>query len=283
MVIKKDSKLNIKYKLNNIDDIYILDESNNNGIFSGNKYRKLSYILKNFNKEGILTFGSKFSNHCIAAAYYAKRLQTKIILLIILENKMDINKYPNIKLAKRLGAEIVCIKASEATLKIDYFKKEYPDYFWIPGGGHTREGMLSYYDLIKHIFNNNKELCKIKWILLPYGTGTTALGILKAINELNKNIKVVGVSVSRNKKRCLKAALDFADKNELNNLQIIDKFSGKYGKLNDIDKKYQDRFFYEYGIYIDPIYNIRSIRYFYEMKLENGLIVNTGGGGNLYL
>ena len=283
MVIKKDLKLNIKYELNKIDDIYLLDESNNNGIFSGNKYRKLSYILKNFNKAGILTFGSIFSNHCVAAAYYAKRLQTKIILLIIPENKMDINKYPNIKLAKRLGAEIVCIKASEATLKIDYFKKEYSDYLWIPGGGHTKEGMLSYFDLTKHIFSENKELYEIEWILLPYGTGTTALGILKAINELNKNIKVIGVSVSRNKKRCLKAALDFADKNELNNLQIIDKFSGKYGKFNNIDKKYQDRFFHEYVIYIDPIYNIRSIRYFYEMKLENGLIINTGGGGNLYL
>lgn len=278
-----EKNLNIKYNLEKFGDIYILDESNNNGIFSGNKYRKLSYILKNFNNAGILTYGSKFSNHCIATAYYAKRLKTQAILLILSEEKFDMYKFPNIKLAKKLGVEIVWIKTSKATEKIDYYKEKYSDYLWIPGGGHTREGMLSYFDLTKHIFNENKELYGIEWILLPYGTGTTALGILKAINKLNKNIKVIGVSVSGNKKRCLKAALDFADKNELNNLQIIDKFAGRYGEFKNIDIKYQDRFFYEYGIYIDPIYNIRSIRYFYEMKLENGLIVNTGGVGNLYL
>lgn len=278
-----EKNLNIKYNLEKFVDIYILDESNNNGFFSGNKYRKLSYILRNFNNAGILTCGSKFSNHCIATAYYSKRLKTKVILLILSEEKFDIYKYPNIKLAEKLGAEIVWIKTSKATEKINYYKEKYSDYLWIPAGGHTREGMLSYFDLTKHIFNENKELYEIEWILLPYGTGTTALGILKAINELNKNIKVIGVSVSRNKKRCLKAALDFADKNELNNLQIIDKFSGKYGKLNDIDKKYQDRFFHEYEIYVDPIYNVRSIRYFYEMKLKKGLIVNTGGEGNLFL
>jgi len=278
-----EKNLNIKYNLEKFVDTYILDESNNNGFFSGNKYRKLSYILRNFNNAGILTCGSKFSNHCIATAYYSKRLKTKVILLILSEEKFDIYKYPNIKLAEKLGAEIVWIKTSKATEKINYYKEKYSDYLWIPAGGHTREGMLSYFDLTKHIFNENKELYKIEWILLPYGTGTTALGILKAINELNKNIKVIGVSVSRNKKRCLKAALDFADKNELNNLQIIDKFSGKYGKLNDIDKKYQDRFFHEYEIYVDPIYNVRSIRYFYEMKLKKGLIVNTGGEGNLFL
>ena len=132
------------------------------------------------------------------------------------------------------------------------------------------------------LIDEHEELRNIEWVLLPYGTGTTAIGILSAINNLNLNIKVNGVSVSRTKENCLKATKDVFD-GELKNLEIIDEFAGLYGMKRDGQARIRLKFLQETGVLIDPIYNIRSMEYFYKNQLSNGLIINTGGGGNNFL
>jgi 1-aminocyclopropane-1-carboxylate deaminase/D-cysteine desulfhydrase-like pyridoxal-dependent ACC family enzyme len=133
------------------------------------------------------------------------------------------------------------------------------------------------------IFSEHKELRSIDWILLPYGTGTTALGITAALQELGAAIKVMGISVSRTKERCLKAAEEFLSIGDLGNLLIDDRFAGKYGQRTTDQDNYFAQFLKETGIMVDPIYNIRSVQYFYDENLSNGLIINTGGTGNLFL
>ena len=66
----------------------------------------------------------------------------------------------------------------------------------------------------------------------------------------------------------------------MENLKIADDFSGKYGKILKDDKNIREKFRKEYKILIDPIYNIRSINYFYKHNLKNGMIINTGGCAN---
>lgn len=137
--------------------------------------------------------------------------------------------------------------------------------------------------LAKKVFVENKnKLSKINTILLPWGTGTTTLGFLKAIKYLKLNIKVIAISVSRNKTDCIKkiSNIFLLKENEL--LEIIDDYAGQYGKKLKDDEFYIKLFFNEYNIMIDPIYNIRSIRYFYKKKLKKCLIINTGGLSNSY-
>lgn len=274
----------MKYCLKEYSRTLVLDESVNNGFFSGNKFRKLEYLLREKNIKGILTYGSPYSNHCLASAYFGRKLNIPVVLLFLTNNDKEISSFPNIKIAMNLGAIVKKIKTSLASNVIEYYKKQYEDFLWIPGGGHTKQGLNSYYEVFKKIIvENEKLISSINWVLLPFGTGTTTLGIVKALNEIDSNIKVIGVSVSRTKEKCVEACLDFFDEKDLKNLDIITEFSGRYGELEEVDKKYQKKFFDEYEILVDPIYNIRAIRYLYKNNLKNGMIVNTGGNGNLFL
>ena len=66
----------------------------------------------------------------------------------------------------------------------------------------------------------------------------------------------------------------------MENFKIADDFYFKYGKILKDDKNIREKFRKEYKILIDPIYNIRSINYFYKHNLKNGMIINTGGCAN---
>jgi 1-aminocyclopropane-1-carboxylate deaminase/D-cysteine desulfhydrase-like pyridoxal-dependent ACC family enzyme len=274
------------YFLRNIDsDLWVLDETLICSTVGGNKLRKLEYILNGKNPKGIITMGSVYSSHCMAAAFWGIKNNIPVHLIIICDNqqKNAVNKYPYLILCQKLGAKLNFISDEEAHGFIENYKSKYSDFLWIPGGGHTREGLDAYYDLFLRILNENKKLHEIDWILLPYGTGTTALGIVAALNELNADIRVIGVSVSRNKKRCLDAAFEFMQKSDLTKLLIDDRFAGRYGQMNEYQNKYFKSYFKQTGIMVDPVYNIRSIEYYYDEKMRNGLIINTGGTGNLYV
>ena len=60
----------MEYKLLRKKNIFILDESLGGKIFEGNKFRKSKYLLNYSIKQGIITFGSKYSNHSLAMAYF---------------------------------------------------------------------------------------------------------------------------------------------------------------------------------------------------------------------
>ncbi|MBN1797208.1 MAG: pyridoxal-phosphate dependent enzyme [Spirochaetales bacterium] len=275
-----------QYFLSNVNShLWVLDETLICGIVGGNKLRKLEYILNGKNPKGIITMGSVYSSHCMAVAYWGIKNNIPVHLIIICDKQHEntLNKYPYLILCRKLGAKLNFISDEKAHDFIENYKNRYSDFLWIPGGGHTREGLEAYKDLFLRILKDNDELHVIDWILLPYGTGTTAFGIVAALNELNLDIRVIGVSVSRNKERCLDAASEFLEKSEMQKLLINDRFAGRYGRRDDYQNKYFKKFFKQTGIMADPIYNIRSIEYYYDEKLSNGLIINTGGTGNLYL
>ena len=77
--------------------------------------------------------------------------------------------------------------------------------------------------------------------------------------------------------------LEFLDEDYLDNLKIIDDYSGMYGKILEEDKGNQEKFFNDHQLLVDPIYNIRSVNYYYKNNLTNGMIVNTGGSANNFL
>lgn len=262
--------------------VSVLDETKNNGFFSGNKIRKLSFLDSLSDLKGILSFGSKYSNHCVACAYYAWKINIPCILLILDNSSDELDAFPNVRLSKSLGAKTVHISIQEAYEKIEAYKINYSEYFFIPGGGHITQGFNAYHDLGLELLKED-SLKSIEWILLPYGTGTTASGFLKAIGD--KNIKIIGVSVAREKSKCLDALSEYITEEDLSNLVIVDQFSSDYGITYDSDAELTKKFFGDYGIIVDPIYNIRSIRYFYENNLQtsHGLIIVTGGLGNMYL
>lgn len=258
---------------------YLLDEGQNHGYVSGNKLRKFGGILKEQGEvSGFITLGSVFSSHCMTTAFYGAYLQKPVVLIIIAEEIADAREYPHLKASLDFGAKVLFVKGTEATNFIDEQKKQYSDYLWVPGGGHTPGAAQAYCSFFEELFETQTALRDIRQIILPYGTGTTAFGICRAVYRQKLNINVIGVSVARNKEKCLSAAEEFASsKEELVSLEIIDDYAGRYHERTERTETARKRFFEETSLLPDPIYNAKSIEYFYRNEMSDTLVVNTGG------
>lgn len=258
----------------------MIDESHNFPVCGGNKIRKIKYILSDPKIDGILTYGSKYSSHCLASAYWGALNNVPVRLLILEADDVTFSAYPNLSMSITLGADLVRVPPSEAYDRIKEEKKSFSSYFWIPGGGHTEEGLKAYRDWFGQLLDEDNSLMDRDWVALPYGTGTTALGILRAIRDRGLSMEVIGVSVSRSKDRCLEAAREFVSDEELDLLTIDDRFEGKYGERTSRQETLRHTFLEETGILPDPIYNVRVVEYLEEEERQNGVVINTGGQWN---
>ncbi len=273
----------MKYNLVKYNNNLILDESLGCNIFAGNKFRKIRSIMQNRSEKGIISLGSPYSNHALACSYYGIKNNIPVVILIIGNGQHD-RMFPNINLSRRLGAEILYIDKEKAYNQIHKYKIMYSNYFWIPGGGHLEESTIEYIELLRALHNSSNIFTKISKIILPFGTGTTAYGFAKFCHEINCNVTVIGISISRSKELCINSVLDFSDgKYVLEKIFIDDRFAGKYGNIIPGDSVLIKNFFQKTGILVDPIYNVRLLRYIEDENIENSLIVNTGGITNVCL
>ncbi len=257
------------------ENLTIFDESVNNNFISGNKIRKLHGILKNTTiNVGIISHGSVYSSHLLACAWWANYLDKESIGIVITDRKVDVQKYPHIKLAADFGMKLYFVKPEEANHRISEIKRQNNELAWIPGGGHTIEAANEYRILFKNLFESFKNK-KIEKIVLPFGTGTTALGIWEAVKEYN--VKVIGISVARSRKNCLNAIRDLSENTQFDGLFIDDKYHEFYGKRLKIFEDSRCRFFKQTGVMVDPIYNAVAVCRLVESGLKKVLYVNTGG------
>lgn len=259
------------------DTLSVLDESRNWPVCGGNKVRKLYRILGEERVKGLLTFGSKYSSHCLAAAYWGARHDCPVRLLVLDEEEIDIPRYPHLVLSKKLGAELIFVPIEQAHEKISDEQVRFSEYRWIPGGGHCLAGLEAYKDWFLSVLSEYPELRKRTKVILPYGTGTTALGILAAIREEELSMQVIGVSVSRDRIRCLTAAREFIDEASITYLQIDDRYSGRYGERENHHDNLRMEFLKRIGVLPDPIYNVRVVEYLYEENVTEGIVIHTGG------
>jgi len=273
----------MKIKLIKKKNFFICDQSDNGNIFYGNKFIKNNYI-KHLKKKNIISLGSKYSNHCLSLSYLSKSLNLKFVFLLVDKEskKLQLNNYKNVKYAKKFGAKVIHITGPNIFHKVDLQKKKYKNFRWIPSGGHTKAAIKEYSKSAYNFLKNNLSLIKkIKWILITVGSGTSLIGFLKAIIKLKLNIKIIGVTVSKSKKDVLNISRRYVNKKYIKNLIIIDKYKNFYGKKISGDSKLIKKFKKENKMLIDPIYNVRAIRYLYSKKLTGGLFINTGGISNL--
>lgn len=263
----------------NKKETYILDENLNNSFISGNKIRKIQGIIETQENNilGLLSFGSPYSSHILACAWWARKITIPFKGIVITDEPIETKDFPHLKMAENLNADLVFTTSKDADKTIDYWQKYLSNYLWIPGGAHTLEAANTYERLFDKLFRKDNALQGIETIILPYGTGTTAYGIWKSVRKNNLDIKVIGVSVSRCKDKCYGAISSLEGIKDFPGLTIIDKFSGRYGEIDKKTIQYRWQFFGETGILPDPIYNARSVQYFYESKLEKTLVINTGG------
>jgi len=201
-------ELNINLRIKH-DDLYPLPGG-------GSKARKLNYILNaNVKKKynAIVTTGSNQSNHLRATALWAAKLGWKLIC-VIHDDEPDSFK-GNLKIVKLTGAELRFIQKTEVKEAMDKAMDDLcnegykPFYIW--GGGHCVEGALAYYEAVKEL---KEQLNGVEpdYLFVASGTGTTQAGIEIGIRQYLPGCKVIGISVSREKKRGKEAILESMNK-----------------------------------------------------------------------
>jgi D-cysteine desulfhydrase len=267
---------------------------------SGNKVRKLEYILKDAKRmkaDIIFTCGGEQSNHARATTIAAKKigLNTKLFLW----GKENSNANGNLFLNRIYGAEIEYLNKYEYD-KVNQIMfdetivllKKKKNAYVLPEGGSTTLGIWGYINFIDEL-KKQIDLKSIESIIAASGSGGTAAGMLvgAAINKLNIKIVAVNVLYSKDeiKKKILQLAegciLDYKLKCKINpeNLVVLDGYSNEgYKHIAQSKIKLIKKFAAETGILFDPAYTGKAFVAYFEKYLKTGkgkknIFVHTGG------
>ncbi|RPI66285.1 MAG: pyridoxal-phosphate dependent enzyme, partial [Ignavibacteriales bacterium] len=233
--------------------------------FSGNKIRKLEYLLYDAQKmeaDYIFTCGGEQSNHARATAAASVYCGMKPVLF--LWGKEQNNPEGNLFINKFLGAEIIYLSRSEYE-NVNYimteYKKKYEkrgkNVYVIPEGGSSILGIWGYINFINEIIKQ-VDIKKIKNIYIAAGSGGTAAGLLVGafLNDLKINVKAVNVLYKKEEIR--NKILNLAEgciseynlDTEINpeNLEIISGYSEEgYKNISPFKNKTYQEICGEYG------------------------------------
>ena len=269
-------------------------------ILSGNKVRKLEYLLKdakNKRAEYIFTCGGEQSNHSRAVVIAAKKLGFKVKLFLWGRDSNDAKG--NLFLDKFFDAEISYLN-KENYLDVNNIMQEEAEalkqkgkkVYVIPEGGSNALGIWGYIKFIEEL-KKQVDFRKMYGILAASGSGGTAAGMLVGISLYKLPIKIYAVNVLYSKEEIRKKILhstegciyqyNLPSKLDESKLEIIDGYS-KEGYKNIEKKKLKliKNFAQSTGILLDPAYTGKAFAAYYDnflMKRKGmkTIFVHTGG------
>lgn len=176
----------------------------NKQLFSGNKLRKLEFLLADaINKkfETVLTFGCAGSNHAIATAVYAKELELKSVLMLKPQHNSKVAKRNLLfgldSCAKLIYCPTSNLRACATVFEVFNSKQKTGKMpYIIPTGGSCPIGVLGY---INGIFELKDQIDQNiipmpDKIYVPLGSSGTITGILLGLKALKLNIKIIGIT-----------------------------------------------------------------------------------------
>jgi 1-aminocyclopropane-1-carboxylate deaminase len=164
-------------------------------VISGNKWRKLKYILDHalsLSSDTLISMGGAYSNHLHALAYVGKMLGLKTIGYVRGEPPEDLT--PTLQDIKNWGMELRFVSRTDYRLLRQY--KNYqslpgikPGQYWLPEGGAQVPALKGVAELVAEIKIPYNLLC------VPCGTGTTLAGLIDAVPE---SVSVLGFAALKN-------------------------------------------------------------------------------------
>lgn len=268
--------------------------------FSGNKIRKLEYLLydaKRKKADTIFTCGGEQSNHCRATVSAAARIGMKTKLFLWGKNSGA--SEGNLFLSKMYGADISFLNKNnyEDVNEIMFDEKENLDrkggrVYVIPEGGSTTLGIWGYISFIKEL-KEQIHTKKIKGIISAAGTGGTTAGMLVGSVLFKLNLKIFAVNVLYNKKEITEKILNLTEgvisdyklncKIDESNLEILDGYSNEgYKNISEDKLNLISNLSKETGMLLDPAYTGKAFTAYYENFLLNSkrdqvIFLHTGG------
>ncbi|MBB6239313.1 1-aminocyclopropane-1-carboxylate deaminase [Pedobacter sp. AK013] len=246
---------------------------------SGNKWRKLKYILAKAKadcKTHLVTFGGAYSNHLVATAAAASRsglAATAFVRGEEVKNEM-------LLLCSLFGMELIFTNREsyrdKQQLFDQYFASDAQAYF-INEGGASIEATIGCAEVIEELVEPYDH------IFCAAGTGTTAAGLLKGIQQYGLNTKLHIIPVLKGAtfiKEEITKYTPISDHLELH----LDYHFGGYAKTTPELISFIKSFTAKTGLLLDPVYTAKMFYAIQDLQQqgiigteEKILAIHTGG------
>ena len=262
-------------------ELYVKRDDLNGIALSGNKIRKLEFVLADAlaqKADTVITCGGAQSNHCRATAIAAAMLGLNCRLL--LRTPDPSNPPPlegNILLDRMAGAEIVWITPDEYKQRDEFFAREAASLqtsgrkaYTIPEGASNALGALGYIrateELVNDITNTlggGNQRCTI---INAAGSGGTSAGLILGAKIFDVNARIAGFNVCNDRDYfvraigdiCEQAIADYhldVDFNRQQDVEIIDGYVGLGYALSQTEElDLICEVARTEGIFLDPVY-----------------------------
>ena len=184
-------------------ELYVKRDDLSGSVLSGNKIRKLEYLLYDAQTKGadtVLTCGGVQSNHCRATVYAARQLGMQAeVFLRGLENQPLSG---NLLLCRLANATMHTI-STHAYKERDFHMQERAQEllrhgktpYIIPEGGSNALGSLGY---IRAMLEIAKQADDFDYIISATGSGGTLAGLIAGAKLTNTSAHIIGVPVCDN-------------------------------------------------------------------------------------
>jgi 1-aminocyclopropane-1-carboxylate deaminase len=248
-------------------------------IISGNKWRKLKYLLKQAQIEGkahLVTFGGAYSNHLLATAAAAAKFGFKSTGFVRGE---EVNN-DTLFLCRLHGMSLIFTDRESYRDKPALFKKHFVndnEAFFIDEGGASALGAKGCSELIDELTEPYDH------IFCACGTGTTAAGIINGISQHGFDTQFHAVPVLKNGDFLRNEIDGFLTQPAAYHLHTGYHFGG-YGKVNNELIAFIKQFVASTGILIEPVYTGKMLYALYDLAAKKYfkpgsriLAIHTGG------
>lgn len=232
-------------------------------IISGNKWRKLKYVLQQArteNKNHLVTFGGAYSNHLLAVAAAAAKFGFKSTGIVRGEEVTNDTLF----LCRLHGMNLIFTDRESYRDKSAFFIKYFADNndaFFIDEGGASAEGAKGCSELVGELTQSYDH------IFCACGTGTTAAGIINGIQQHRLPTIFNAIPVFKNGD-FIRAEIDrFLTQSADYELHTAYHFGG-YGRADNTLIAFIKQFVAETGILIEPVYTGKMLYAIYDLAAK---------------
>jgi len=260
---------NLSVKRDDLIDPYI----------SGNKWRKLKYILAKAEEEKkthLVTFGGAYSNHLVATAAAASRSGLKSTAFVRGE---EVQNEP-LLLCSLFGMKLIFTDRESYRDKHKLFQQHFADdekSYFIDEGGASPEATIGCAEIIGALTETYDH------IFCAAGTGTTAAGLLKGIQQHQLNTKLHIIPVLKGGSFIEDEIVQHTPLSDHLNLHLDYHFGG-YAKTSPELISFIKTFTSKTGLLLDPVYTAKMFYGIVDLqkrgiigKDDKILAIHTGG------
>ena len=232
-------------------------------VISGNKWRKLKYILEKARleqKTHLVTFGGAYSNHLMATAAAAARFGFKSTGIV----RGEAVDNDTLFICRLHGMDLLFTDRESYRDKPTLFEKYFGgdgEAIFIDEGGASAEGAKGCGELIGELTDSYDH------IFCACGTGTTAAGIINGIAQQGLQTRFHGIPVLKNGEFLRPEIESFLLQPAAFDLHTEYHFGG-YGKTTDELISFIKQFVASTGILIDPVYTGKMLFALYDLAAK---------------